>query len=210
MISLRHQSNINRNTFKIILLALSIILVLEFFMLISNTFSETIKGTVSYKSPEDAGKVVVYIKKASGNFFPPKEHPKMDQIDLTFAPYVLPVIRRTTVDFHNSDDVLNNVFTPSWAGHRFNLGTYPKSVVRSFTFDRLGKVVLLCKIHPEMVGYILVLQNSYFAVPDKDGFYSIQGIPPGNYKIRMWYDKNQGLLKKITVSAGKDLVVDFR
>ena len=201
--------NKNCNLLRVIMFMLSVALVLELFIFNGRAFSETIKGTVSYNSPEDAGKVVVYIDKASGTFFPPKKHPVMDQIDLTFVPYVLPVVLGTTVDFHNSDDVLNNIFTPSWAGRRFNLGTYPKSVVRSFTFDRLGEVVLLCKIHPEMEGYILVLQNPFFSVPEKTGRYRIEGIPPGRYQITLWYDKKQGPVKKIIVNEGEDLEVDF-
>lgn len=172
--------------------------------------AETIRGTVRYKSDDDAGKTVVYIEKASGTFVPPYKHPIMDQIELTFVPYILPVLIGTTVDFHNSDDILNNIFTPSWAGRKFNLGTYPKGVIRSFTFDRLGEVALLCNIHPDMEGYILVLQNPYFAVPDKDGKYQIPNVPPGVYKLKIWYKSSISPVKDITVEKGKESVVDSR
>src|SRR4030066_859796 len=151
--------------------------------------AETIRGTVRYKSEDDAGKTVVYIEKASGTFVPPYKHPIMDQVELTFVPYVLPVLIGTTVDFHNSDDVLNNIFTPSWAGRKFNLGTYPKGIVRSFTFDRLGEVVILCNIHPEMEAYILALKNPFFAVTDKTGKFTISGVPSGRYTLRTWHEK---------------------
>ncbi len=172
--------------------------------------AETVSGTIKYMSEDDAGKAVVYIETATGTFISSEKHPIMDQIDLTFVPYVLPVAIETTVDFRNSDDVLNNVFTPSWAGHKFNLGTYPKGVVRTFTFDRLGEVAILCSIHPEMEGYILVLQNSYFAVPDKDGKYQIRDVPPGVYNIKMWYKRVVSNAKRITVEKGKETVADFR
>src|SRR3990167_3297330 len=180
------------------------------FILSAVSYAETVRGTVNLKSEEDTGKVVVYIEKADGVFIPPEKHPIMDQIDLTFVPFVLPVLIGTTVDFHNSDDVLNNIFTPSWAGHKFNLGTYPKSVVRSFTFDRLGVVALLCNIHPDMEGYILVLQNTYFTIPDKEGRYQIKDIPPGIYDLRMWYKAKISPAQTITVEKGKETVVDFR
>lgn len=180
------------------------------FLLTAASHAETIRGTFKFKNEDDAGKVVVYIEKADGTFVPPDRHPVMDQIELTFVPYVLPVLIGTTVDFHNSDDVLNNIFTPSWAGHKFNLGTYPKSVVRSFTFDRLGVVALLCNIHPDMEGYILVLQNPYFTIPDKEGRYQIKDIPPGIYDLRMWYKTKISPVQTITVEKGKETVVDFR
>lgn len=180
------------------------------FMVSAVSHAETVRGTVKWKSEDDAGKAVVYIERAEGAFLPLEKHPIMDQIDLAFVPYVLPVLIGTTVDFHNSDDVLNNIFTPSWAGHKFNLGTYPRGVVRSFTFDRLGEVVLLCNIHPEMEGYILVLQNPYFAVPDKDGRYQIQNVPPGVYNVKLWYKRKTGSARPIVVEQGKDTEADFK
>lgn len=196
--------------FKLALRFLCAFLFIITFLLTAASHAETIRGTFKFKNEDDAGKVVVYIEKADGIFVPPDRHPVMDQIELTFVPYVLPVLIGTTVDFHNSDDVLNNIFTPSWAGHKFNLGTYPKGVVRSFTFDRLGVVALLCNIHPDMEGYILVLQNSYFTIPDKEGGYQIKDIPPGIYDLRMWYKTKISPAQTITVEKGKETVMDFR
>jgi hypothetical protein len=119
------------------------------------------------------------------------------------------VLIGTTVDFHNSDDVLNNIFTPSWAGRKFNLGTYPKGVVRSYTFDRLGEVKLLCNIHPDMEGYIMVLQNPYFAIPDEGGRYQIINVPPGRYTLKLWYTRMEGEPQQITVNVGQETVADF-
>ncbi|MBI3754667.1 MAG: hypothetical protein HY265_00685 [Deltaproteobacteria bacterium] len=179
-------------------------------MLANTSYAETVRGTVKLKGEDDAGKVIIYIEKAEGIFIPSEKHPIIDQIDLTFVPYVLPVVLGTTVDFHNSDDVLNNIFTPSWAGHKFNLGTYPKGVVRSFIFDRLGEVVLLCNIHPDMEGYILVLQNPYFAIPDKHGRYEIGNVPPGVYDLKIWYKRKISPSQAITVEKGKGTMADLR
>ena len=61
-----------------------------------------------------------------------------------------------------------------------------------------------------MEGYILVLQNPYFAVPDKDGEYQIKDLSPGVYNIKMWYKRAVSPAKRITVEIGKETVVDFR
>lgn len=180
------------------------------FMLSAASYSETVRGSVHLNGEDDAGDIVVYIEYAEGTFIPPEKHPIMNQIDLAFVPYVLPVLLGTTVDFHNSDDVLNNIFTPSWAGHKFNLGTYPKGVVRSFTFDRLGEVALLCNIHPDMEAYILVLQNPYFAIPDREGKYRINNVAPGVYNLKMWHKRETSPAHAITVEKARETVVDFR
>lgn len=206
---LREQEETLMKQMKILLKAIVLFMIL--FILSFNTAdAETIRGTVKYKSEGDAGKAVVYIEKASGTFIPSKKNPIMDPIDMTFVPYVLPVLIGTTVDFHNSDGLLHNVYTPSWAGHNFNLGTYPKGVVRPFTFDRLGEIVILCNIHPYMEAYILALQNPYFVVPDKDGKYQIKDLPPGSYNLKIWYKRTVGPAKSITVEKGKETVADFR
>ncbi len=179
-------------------------------VMVDSPLAETIKGTVKLGDKDDADKVVIYIEEVDGTFIPPEDNPIMDQIELTFVPFVLPVLIGTTVDFTNSDDILNNIFTPSWAGHKFNLGTFPKAVVRSFTFDRLGEVKLLCNIHPDMEGYILVLKNPYYDIPNEGGRYQIEDVPPGNYSMKMWYDTSVSRSMKVEVKNGKDTVVDFR
>lgn len=95
----------------------------------------------------DSSNVVVYVQSISGKKFePPKKPVVLDQINLTFVPHVLPVVAGTTVAFPNSDEVRHNVFSPSPA-KRFNLGTYPRGVVRTVTFDKPGDVALLCNVH---------------------------------------------------------------
>ena len=61
----------------------------------------------------------------------------MTQDDERFTPHVLPVVRGTTVDFPNADDVFHNVFSLSSA-RTFDLGRYPKGSAKSVTFDRSG------------------------------------------------------------------------
>ena len=175
----------------------------------------SIKGSVAasgVKSPED---VVVYIETAPGEQKPPADPAVMDQKKLTFMPKVLPIVKGTTVKFQNGDPLLHNVFwnrsddgtyTPT------NLGTWGQGSTKTFTFDKLGYVGLLCNIHPEMEGYIVVLQNPYFAVVGKDGSYEIKDVPPGKYVVKTWYSKPKKLKSKsapVTVEAGKAAKSDF-
>jgi len=168
----------------------------------------TISGTITDKRGVTVD-AVVYIEDSAGEFAPPKEHLVMDQKNLAFTPHIIPILIGTTVDFLNSDDILNNVFTPSWAGHKFNLGTYPKGIVRSFTFDRLGEVVILCNIHPEMEAYIIILSNPFFAVTDKTGKFTISGVPSGRYTLRTWHERLKPQTKQISVRENNTTVVDF-
>jgi len=170
----------------------------------------TIKGKVTMPHARTLADIVVYVDKAPGSFSPPKQHPVMNQKNVTFVPHVLPVVAGSTVDFLNSDQVLHNVFTPDKCAKKFNLGTWPKGEVRSVTFDTPGcSPVLLCNVHPEMEGYIVVLQNPYFAVTDKAGLYSIPNVPEGKYTLKVWNKKALELTHDVTVPREGDVVSDI-
>ena len=119
-----------------------------------NVVAGTIEGKVS------SGNSVVYVDAIVGKTFPaPSEKPVIDQKGLKFTPAVLVVQVGTTVDFQNDDTVQHNVFWPSVGGNKkeaHNLGTWPKGEKRAFKFDQPGVVPLLCNVHPEMSGYIIV------------------------------------------------------
>src|SRR5271165_190525 len=120
----------------------------------TTAFAGTIEGKVS------PGKSVVYVDTIQGKTFPaPSQQPVMDQKGLVFSPHVMVVQQGTTVEFLNSDNVQHNVFWPSISGNKkltHNLGTWPKGEKKSFKFDDPGVVSLLCNVHPEMAGYIIV------------------------------------------------------
>ncbi len=168
----------------------------------------TITGTV--KAPgEPAGSVVVYVEKVPGTY-KPGATPTIDQRQMQFTPHVLPVASGTTVAFRNSDPTQHNVFTPDH--EKFNLGTWPQGESKNYTFDKCKQFpcayTLLCRIHPEMEGYVLVLENPYFATTDAEGKYTIKDVPPGKYTVAAWDPKAKAAPKPVDVS-GPSATVDF-
>jgi plastocyanin len=170
-----------------------------------------IRGKVKAKGAKHNGDAVIYIDKIPGKTFqPPKEHATMDQKNLVFIPHVLPVLVSTTVDYLNSDDVLHNVFTPDECAQKFNLGTWPKGQVRSYTFKEPGCIaVMLCNVHPEMEAYIVVLETPYYAVSVKDGSYVIKDVPAGKYTLKIWHEKLKGESVSVEVPEKGEVVVNF-
>jgi plastocyanin len=175
------------------------------------TFSGGIKGTVRAKGARNGGDAIVYIEKIAGKDFPaPKEHARIDQKNLKFVPHVLAVLAGTTVDFMNSDDVLHNVFSPDKCCDKFNLGSWPKGQIKSFTFKEPGcAATLLCNVHPEMEGYVYVVTTPYFAVSAKDGSYEINDVPPGKYTLKIWHEKLKGQELAVEVPEKGSTTVDF-
>jgi len=153
---------------------------------------------------------LVYIDQMKGDFPPPKQNPFVSQKNMVFFPHILPVVKGTTVDFTNDDTVAHNVFSPPGAAARFNLGLYGVGVKKTVTFDGLGEVPLLCNVHPEMLGYVIVLQNPYFALTDTAGKFQIKNVPPGAYQLKVWNEKLEGSSQQVVVTAGKTTVVEFK
>lgn len=170
-----------------------------------------IVGKITVQGARSAADAVVYIDEIPGKTFaPPKEHAVMDQKNMAFVPHVLPVVVGTTVDFLNSDDVLHNVFTPDKCAGKFNLGSWPKGQVRSYTFKEPGCVaVLLCNVHPEMEAYVVVLQNPYFAKTGKTGEFVIKDVPAGKYTLKVWHEKLKTKPQEVTVPAKGQVEVNF-
>jgi plastocyanin len=170
-----------------------------------------ITGKVKAKGAKNSGDAIVYVEKIGGKTFsPPKEHARIDQKNLLFVPHVLPVLSGTTVDFINSDDVLHNVYSPDKCCDKFNLGSWPKGQMKSFTFKEPGcAATLLCNVHPEMEGYVFVVETPYYAVSAKDGSYEIKDVPPGKYTLKIWHEKLKGQEVAVEVPEKGNVTVDF-
>jgi plastocyanin len=162
-----------------------------------------IHGKVACKGVKDCADAVVYVAAVPGKTFPaPAEHARIDQLNLVFHPHVLAVLAGTTVDFLNSDAVLHNVFSPDACADKFNLGTWPKGQTKSYTFKKECVASLLCKVHPEMEAFVVVVATPWFAQAKADGSYAIAGVPDGAYTLKVWHPKLKGAEKPVTVAGG--------
>lgn len=171
-------------------------------------YAGTLSGKVHCKGVKNSGGAVVYVAAVPGKTFaPPTAHAVVDQKNLVFLPHILPVVIGTTVDFKNSDAVLHNVFSPEACCDKFNLGTWPQGQKKSFTFKNECSATLLCKVHPEMLGYVVAVPTPYYAVTKDDGSFSIPNVPDGSFTIKVWHEKLKAAQK--TVKIAGSTTVDF-
>lgn len=192
----------------------------------------TIKGKVKVfaKTNDD---IIVYIEKVGNNNFAcaqkqyvpkakglvsrkaygsPLEYPVMDQLSMEFTPHVLPVLKGSFVDFPYRDTVKHNVFSPdSTPGTRekINLGTYHAGVIKSLQIPGSGEMALLCNVHSDMLGYVVALENPYFAVTDRKGNFTIENVPAGSYTLKTWHERYKSVSRDVAVDAGKVAMVTF-
>ena len=159
----------------------------------------------SVKGKITPGKSVVYLESANGAVTPATgKKVTMDQKGLLFQPHVLAVQAGTTVEFLNSDNVQHNVFWPSISGDKkksHNMGTWPQGQSKPFQFNDPGVVTLLCNVHPEMAGYIVVSPTPYYAETGADGSFNLANVPDGDYTITAWHEGKKTQSKKISVKG---------
>lgn len=160
-------------------------------------------GTIEGKTVP--GNSVVFVDAVQGKTFPvPTQEPVLSQRGLAFNPHILVVQEGTTVQFQNDDNVQHNVFWPSIGGNKklaHNMGTWPKGEKRPFKFTQPGVVPLLCNVHPEMSGYVVVSPTPYFTQADATGNYKIDNVPDGKYTVTVWHEGSKPQSKPVTVTG---------
>jgi plastocyanin len=162
-------------------------------------------GDISGKVTAGKGISVVYVEAIPGKTFPAPEKPlEMDQKSLLFQPHILIGPAGATVEFLNSDKVAHNIFWPAVSGNKklsHNLGTWPTGEKRAFKFETPGIVPLLCNVHPEMSGYVIVTPTPYYAQTDEAGSFKISNIPDGSYTLTAWHEGFKPQSKPVAVAG---------
>lgn len=152
--------------------------------------------------------VVIYIEYLENKYSPSANNPTMKQINRTFIPHVLPIIVGQEVDFPNYDSIYHDVYSES-AVKKFELPAYANGASKSLKFNKIGVAELFCGIHTNMNAYIVVLQNPFFAMPDKNYTYKISNVPAGKYVLKAWHPRLNLKTQTITVPEKGTLKVDF-
>lgn len=166
----------------------------------------SVTGTVTAKGLRTSANIVVSLQAPGLKLAPPGKPIEMDQKGMLFIPHVLAVVTGTTVKFLNSDPVAHNVFSPEG---KYNLGTWPQGETKEYKYDKPGVYSQLCRVHPEMEAYVVVLDTPYFATTDKTGAFDIKNVPAGSYTLVAWSEKLKQVKQPITVEAGKPATVNL-
>ena len=130
------------------------------------------------------------------------------QKDEQFAPHLVAVTAGSSVAFPNEDPFFHNVFSLS-RGAAFNLGRYPSGSSRSKTFNRTGIVKVFCEIHSHMSAVIRVFDHRWFTVPNEDGTYSIDDVPPGEHTLVAWHERIGERRDRVTIRPGAAAQMNF-
>jgi len=116
---------------------------------------------------------------------------KLDNNKCRFDPHVAVLRTTQTLVIGNSDEVGHNCKVDAITNGAINY-TIPAGGSMDYEFklaERLPSKVS-CSIHPWMSGWLLIKDNPYMGVSDKDGKLVIKNIPVGTWTFQFWQEKS--------------------
>jgi plastocyanin len=120
---------------------------------------------------------------------------ELDQTRCEYVPHVVLVPFGETLTIMNSDPVLHNIHTHDQsAGSKsvFNIAQPirgQKTPIKSTLFKKPGLYSATCDAgHPWMSAFIMVTDHPYFELTDANGNFTLENVPPGRYRLRMWHE----------------------
>jgi plastocyanin len=125
---------------------------------------------------------------------------EMDQKACVFTPRVVLVPAGGTVNFLNSDRLLHNLRGRPRLNGSFNR-TQPKGRPIAISFAQPEIFRVDCDLHSWMRSWVVVTEHPFYAVSDADGRFTLDRLPSGRYKLRLWHETLGTASREVMVSA---------
>lgn len=156
-------------------------------------------------NPENKGfgNIIVYLTVPMGGKKPPASADLaklkdaeilFDNKMLRFQPHVLVVLTGQKIVLGNSDKISHNT-NISFAGGLGNTASNEAlppggKITKVYPKEERVPTNVACNVHPYMKAYMLVRDNPYFAVSDKDGKFEVKNVPDGEWQFTVWQEKS--------------------
>lgn len=150
---------------------------------------------------------LVYFLPKGGGAAPKPGSYTVDTRSKGFSPSVLVVPVGSTVRFPNRDSILHNVFSRT-PGSTFDFGFYGPGESKQRVFSKPGLVVVNCNVHHNMRVDVVVLSTPHYTRPDRNGRYSLAGLPKGPGTLVFWHPRANA--QQVAVNLPLDAAVSRR
>lgn len=153
------------------------------------------ESIVVNKDNKGLANVVVYLLAKPAKIHPDydkdaKAEIKLDNENCRFSPHVQGIRVGQTLVLGNKDPIGHNTKADFFNNNPFNdLIPAGGSVKKTFTKLETTPSALSCSIHPWMNAHLLIREDPYFAISDKDGNFSIKNLPAGEHTFVVWSNK---------------------
>lgn len=149
---------------------------------------------------------------AKKNYPVPTAPVVLDQGGCIYTPHVLGVQVGQELKILNPDGTLHNVHSMSKVNPEFNqaMPKFRKEMSKTFAKEEY-MFALRCDVHPWMGAWVNVVKHPFFSVTAKDGSFSIDGLPAGEYEVEAWHEKLGKRKKMVKITEeGQKSVINFK
>src|SRR6266508_5729941 len=171
---------------------ITLCLTLLFALLSSPAAAGVVEGRVALTRAgtplPDASNEIVWLEGVHAAGGPAAARGEMKSEQKKFAPRAIFVCKNGMVEFPHADAIYHNVFSVSGV-NRFDLGLYRAGASKEKKFEESGLVRVYCNIHPQMVGFVMVVDSDFAAVTGADGSFRFEGVPVGPARLRLWHEE---------------------
>ncbi len=165
---------------------------------------------VNAEADNGIANVFVYLAAAPAGVTspPPKEGVEFDQKGCVFVPHALVVRVGQPVLVKSSDPIAHNVNTQPARNNPFNRIMEPndqEGIELIYQRSERKPVPVKCDLHPWMRAYHLPLDHPFGTVTDKQGRFTIDGLPAGKHKLVVWHERADLLERgyEVEIQAGQ-------
>jgi len=149
-----------------------------------------LRALVTDQKGKPVADAVVSVQPAPGAEMPPAPPARthtIDQVALTFVPYLDVLRPGDRVVFRNGDRTRHHVYSFS-AAKAFEFMLSPGQSSTPLVLDRAGVVAVGCNIHDSMITYLYVTAAPWTARTGADGSVRLE-VPDGSYTVRAWHPR---------------------
>ncbi len=210
-------------------MAQPLVLAILFFLFPSHAFSGTIKGVAIYTvetslpkyqktgkykkacGPQVLNEKLLLDNKGLKNVVVSIEGGKLegepgtyilDQKKCRYEPHVIALMKGSELSVRSNDPINHNIHTYSFDNDPINIMFVPGADDFSQEMEEPEIIKVQCDLHSWMTAWIVVTENSYFAISGENGGFEISDVPPGDYVLTAWQEILGNISQKITVGEG--------
>jgi len=134
-----------------------------------------------------------------------------DQKGCRFIPHVMVVRTDQTVLVKSDDPTNHNTHTNPFFNTPENFliqANNREGVPLTFRQREPVPVKVTCDLHPWMNAYWLVVDHPYAAVTNEKGEFTIEDLPAGTHKFRVWHERTGWIDRSLPVQVEPDKTVE--
>ena len=136
----------------------------------------------------------------------------LDQKECRYAPHVLLVPVNSELSILNNDGILHNFHSLSTKNPIINKPQPKFKKVMKEKFSNPEVIKVVCDAHAWMSGWLIITEHPYYAISDGQGKFLLEGIPPGEFTLKIWHEVLKETTQKIRVapSERQEIVIELK